>query len=168
MQSSSAGKELTFPPLPSGVDLKTIYADFLKFIYKSTTEFFRRNMEGGSNIWSRLEAKTEFIFATPNGWDVRQQGFLRDAAMQGGLLPAHNTDDRIGFITEAEASVHFAMAHSNSKDWMKRGTVFAILDAGGSTVDTTLYWCKSVKPHLKLEEVKGSECVQVSSIADPR
>ncbi|PVF91296.1 hypothetical protein CPB86DRAFT_878600 [Serendipita vermifera] len=165
MKSSSAGKELTFPPLPTGVDLKTIYADFLKFLYKSTGEFFRRNLEKpGSSVWNRLQGKTEFIFATPNGWDARQQGFLRDAAVQGGLLPSQGADDRIGFITEAEASVHFAMAHSDSRDWMRPGVVFAILDAGGSTVDTTLYRCKSAKPHLKLEEVKGSECVQAGGV----
>jgi hypothetical protein len=163
LNSFSVGKELTFPPLPPGVNIKTIYADFLKFLYGSTGEFIRRNIQGGATTWSRLQTKTEFIFATPNGWDARQQGFLRDAAVQGGLLPAHNADDRIGFITEAEASVHFAMAHSDSRDWMRPGVVFAILDAGGSTVDTTLYRCEAMRPHLKLKEVKGSECIQVST-----
>ncbi|KAG9023827.1 hypothetical protein FS842_005635 [Serendipita sp. 407] len=41
--------------------------------------------------------------------------------------------------------------------------MFAVTDAGGSTVDSTLYECKSVNP-LVLEEVCESECVQAGGV----
>jgi hypothetical protein len=162
MQKSSAGQVLSYPPLPSGVTIEQVYADFLGFLYRSTGEFFKQNINGGDAAWPKLQHNMEFVFAIPNGWDQRQQGFLRDAAIDAGLLPERNSDERIKFITEAEASVHFAMAHSDTRQWMKPGVIFAILDAGGSTVDTTLYRCKTVTPHLTLDEVCRCECVQVS------
>jgi len=42
--------------------------------------------------------------------------------------------------------------------------VFAVVDAGGSTVDSTLYECKGTTPKLILEEVCASECVQAGSV----
>jgi len=42
--------------------------------------------------------------------------------------------------------------------------LFAIVDAGGSTVDSTLYECKGTTPRLILEEVRASECVQAGSV----
>ena len=42
--------------------------------------------------------------------------------------------------------------------------MFAIVDAGGSTVDSTLYECKETTPKLILEEVCASECVQAGSV----
>jgi hypothetical protein len=100
------------------------------------------------------------VFCTPNGWDAVQQGFLRNAAIRAGVVRDRDVDGRIDFITEGEASVHYALEHSKSNQWMRPGSVFAVADAGGSTVDSTLYECKSVDP-LRLEEVCASECVQV-------
>ncbi len=42
--------------------------------------------------------------------------------------------------------------------------MFAVVDAGGSTVDSTLYECKETTPKLTLEEVCASECVQAGSV----
>ena len=42
--------------------------------------------------------------------------------------------------------------------------MFAVVDAGGSTVDSTLYECKETTPKLILEEVRASECVQAGSV----
>ena len=42
--------------------------------------------------------------------------------------------------------------------------MFAVVDAGGSTVDSTLYECKGITPKLLLEEVCASECVQAGSV----
>ena len=41
-----------------------------------------------------------------------------------------------------------------------------IVEIGGSTVDSTLYECKAVEPHVELQEVCASECVQVSHTSD--
>ena len=42
--------------------------------------------------------------------------------------------------------------------------MFVVVDAGGSTVDSTLYECKETTPRLTLEEVRASECIQAGSV----
>lgn len=72
-----------------------------------------------------------------------------------------DADSLLEYVTEGEASVHYALAHSQSATWLRKGVMFAVTDAGGSTVDSTLYECKEITPKLILEEVCSSECVQV-------
>jgi hypothetical protein len=81
-----------------------------------------------------------------------------------GALPANFEEDRLDFVTEGEASVHYALRHSRNPNWLKSGMMFALTDAGGSTVDSTMYICKQVTPNILLEEVCASECVQAGSV----
>ena len=60
--------------------------------------------------------------------------------------------------------MHYALGYSQSAQWLRKGVVFAVVDAGGSTVDSTLYECKETTPKLILEEVCASECVQAGSV----
>jgi hypothetical protein len=80
--------------------------------------------------------------------------------IKAGLVTKEEADERIEFISEAEASVHYTMAYTECNTWLKESSMFAIIDAGGSTVDSTLYECTSQQP-LRLEEVCPSQCVQV-------
>ena len=42
--------------------------------------------------------------------------------------------------------------------------MFVVVDAGRSTVDSTLYECKGTTPKLILEEVCASECIEAGSV----
>ncbi|KAG8822058.1 hypothetical protein FRC19_006794 [Serendipita sp. 401] len=106
----------------------------------------------------------EIILATPNGWDIREQGFLRRVAIRAGLISSSGAETRLTFITEAEASIHFALHHGSIRNWLRQGAMFAVVDAGGSTVDSTLYVCKSAQTPVRLEEVASSKCVQAGGI----
>ncbi|EJD54462.1 hypothetical protein AURDEDRAFT_110099 [Auricularia subglabra TFB-10046 SS5] len=161
---SAGGTNLEIPPLPEGVPLKQVYAHFLAYLYSHSTAFFRENSHDGASIWERLQDSVEIVLAIPNGWDVVQQGFLRDAIVLAGILPQRHEPRRLQFVSEAEASVHFALQHSDGARWLKPGTNFMVLDAGGSTVDSTLYRCTAVRPKIELEEVTASECVQAGSV----
>ncbi|KZV80678.1 hypothetical protein EXIGLDRAFT_780665 [Exidia glandulosa HHB12029] len=167
-QSMRVASNLDVPALPPGVALKKVYADFLEFLFNHAVEFFQSSSHDGARIWSRLGDSFVLVLATPNGWDAVQQGFLRDAVLRAGILPEDlSTEDlheRLQFVTEAEASVHFALEHTRGARWLGPGTNFAVLDAGGSTVDTTVYRCTAALPKVLLEEVTGSECVQAGSV----
>ena len=82
----------------------------------------------------------------------------------GGLLPEKHDESRLRFVTEGEASVHYALNYTQSAQWLRKGVLFAVVDAGGSTVDSTLYECKETTPKLVLQEVCASECVQAGSV----
>ncbi|CEL62443.1 hypothetical protein RSOLAG1IB_04799 [Rhizoctonia solani AG-1 IB] len=106
----------------------------------------------------------EVIIAHPNGWGIREQAFLRSVAVAAGFSTADQAPTKVRFVTEAEASVHFCIHHTNLGTVLKPGTNFAVCDAGGSTVDTTLYSVISMRPILKLKEERASACVQAGAI----
>jgi hypothetical protein len=154
-------KGFQIPRLPSGVTLMQVYADFLGYLFEHTREFFETRTPNGKDIWSRLQNDIVIVLTTPNGWDTRQQHFLQKAVVKAKLTREDDVDKRIEFITESEASVHFALPHTKTHTWLKPGTTFMVTDAGGSTVDSVLYECQAIDPKLVLREVCASDCVQV-------
>ncbi len=51
----------------------------------------------------------EFILSHPNGWEGKQQSEMRRAAINAGLVNANEALERISFVTEGEASLHFCL-----------------------------------------------------------
>ncbi|KAH7088652.1 hypothetical protein BKA62DRAFT_163401 [Auriculariales sp. MPI-PUGE-AT-0066] len=157
-----AANNLTPPPLPDGVTLKTVYVDLLTYLFTHARDYVDStslDIGGQGTLWSRLGTKFELCLAIPNGWDEVQQQFLREAVVTAGIFPADHDVDRLKFVSEAEAAVHFAIVYANIGTWLRVGNTLVVCDAGGSTVDSTVYKCTSTSP-LQLEEVTSSECVQ--------
>lgn len=149
------------PKLPAGVTIRQVYVDMMAYLMENTRRFYEGNNANGTGIWSRLRDSMIIVLSTPNGWDMPEQSFLRDAAIKAGLVAAQDAQDLIQFVTEAEASV-YATLSNHQEAWLKNDTIFAVVDAGGSTVDATLYDCKSINP-LELRKVCPSESMQVAS-----
>ena len=147
------------PPLPADVTITQVYADLMKYLMEHTQRFFETTTADGEEIWVRLRDTMVIVLATPNGWDIREQATLRKASIMASLVTEENAGQLLQFVTEAEASVHHVLA-TPSNDWLKTRTVFAVIDCGGSTVDTTVYRCVSTDP-LSLKEACPSNCVQV-------
>lgn len=150
------------PPLPEGVTLATVYSDYFKYLIRHTEEFVFAHIKEGENMWNNRKNQRTIVLTTPNGWGHREQEFLRDIAIRAGLVEEQHADRLLEFVTESEASVHFMLARSADTHWLKAGTTFAVVDAGGSTVDSTLYRCTGLEPRLVLEELPGSGSLQVS------
>ncbi|KAG9103546.1 hypothetical protein FRC06_010031 [Ceratobasidium sp. 370] len=130
-------------PLPSGIPLQRIYSDFLGYLLKHTRLFFEERIVDGSLVWENYRSKMEVVIAHPNGWGIREQTFLRAAAMDTGYIPP--------------ACPHRIRC-------FQAGTKFVVCDAGGSTVDTTVYSVVATRPMLKLKETRASACVQAGAI----
>lgn len=97
---------------------------------------------------------------------MEQQYDIRRAFKMANILsdPSRKDADRLQFVSEGEAAVHFALELPESRDWLRQDVVFGVLDAGGSTVDSTLYRCVTTSPGLVLEELTASECIQAGGI----
>ena len=132
----------------------------MKYLMVHTRKFFEATTADAAEIWARVNDNIVIVLATPNMWSIREQLILRRAAIMAGLVTDENANQLLQFVTEAEASVHYALAQDQGK-WLKERTVFAVIDCGGSTVDTTVYRCLSTSP-LGLTETCPSECVQVA------
>ncbi|CUA77246.1 Heat shock 70 kDa protein 12B [Homo sapiens] [Rhizoctonia solani] len=156
---------LNIDPLPNGISLLRVYSDFLGYLIRHTQSFFEDRMVDGRLLWQRYRPKMEFCIAHPNGWGIREQAFLRTAATNAGLVTNATAASCIRFVTEAEASVHFCIYHTNLGSRLRPGMNFAVCDAGGSTVDTTTYrQVNSTRSPLELEEARASACVQAGAI----
>lgn len=162
---NASTNELEIPPLPRGVSLKSVYVEFVNYVFEATRLHFEDSTPNGKEIWSRLISSAAVVFAIPNGWDTIQHEFLKEVAVDAGLF--QNSDDveqRIEFVTESEAAVHYVLHETNHATWIHPGTEFAVVDCGGSTIDSTIYRCKATEPKLELEEVAISECVQAGGV----
>lgn len=51
----------------------------------------------------------QIVIAHPNGWGIREQGVLRNAAAEAKLSSEDDAPSRITFVSEAEASLHFCL-----------------------------------------------------------
>ncbi|KDQ12540.1 hypothetical protein BOTBODRAFT_146727 [Botryobasidium botryosum FD-172 SS1] len=152
-------------PLPSGATIDKIYADFIGYLYAHTKRFFEVYILDGKNVWQKLESTTDFVIAHPNGWRLQEQAFLRSAAITAGLIDSEDAaKQRVTFVSEAEAAVHFVMIETDFQTRLQRGVELVICDAGGSTVDTTLYEVVELSPTLHLREKRTSACTQAGSI----
>jgi len=150
---------LEVPKLPPGTTITRVYADMMAYLMENTRRFYEENTSDGVQIWSRLRDTMVIVFSTPNGWDLREQDILRKAALMAELVTEETAAELVQFVTEAEASVYVAL-DNQPKSWLKKDTVFAVVDAGGSTVDITIYECTSTDP-VELREVCVRESIQV-------
>ncbi|CAE6471327.1 hypothetical protein ACGC1H_005400 [Rhizoctonia solani] len=159
-----AKHKLALDPLPYGVNLSTIYADFLRYVLEHTRKCFETTIINGSEVWQAHSQNMDIVIAHPNGWGVREQAFLRTSSVVAGFTFAENALDYVHFVTEAEASVHFCIHYTNLKSSLHPYTTFAVCDAGGSTVDTSVYLVEKTHPKLQLSETHASACIQAGSI----
>jgi hypothetical protein len=155
----SASHEPEIPSLPIGITIEQVYADMMKYMMKNTQQFFETTTANGAEIWARLRDGIVIVLPTPNGWDKQEQVILRKAAIMASLVTEKTAGQLLQFVTQAEASVHYALTQQPG-EWLTRRTVFAVIDCGGSTVDAAIYRCVSTSP-LGLEKVYPGECVQV-------
>lgn len=64
----------------------------------------------GHDIWSIAKDDIYFMLSHPNGWEGKKQNQMRKAAVKAGLVPDTPVgEERVSFVTEGEASLHFAI-----------------------------------------------------------
>lgn len=150
---------LTRPSLPTGVDIQQVYSDFIRFLYEAAHDYLLLTAFDGIEVWHRLKNDIILVFAIPNTWEFDVQTMIRDA-----VIAANIGHSELQFVTEAEAAVHYALERNGDRDWLQVGTTFLVMDAGGSTVDSTLYTCMATAPRLILKEACIPICQQAGAI----
>lgn len=133
----------------------------MTYLMEWTALFFeKRILPDGAATWRRLRKSILIILMIPKDWGFAEQELLRRAALEAELVTEETKHECIEFVTEGEASVHWTLAYHHNSGWISKDTLFTVVDAGGSTVDSTLYKCAKVGPNLELNEACTSECVQ--------
>ncbi len=97
-------------PLPPGKDVVEVFGDFYAYLVQCTLTFIQESHQNGSDVLSSCEDHIEYIINHPNGWEGIQQKKLRRAAVYAGIIPDNDKgQERIHFVTEGEASLHFCI-----------------------------------------------------------
>lgn len=95
----------TPPELPAGVEVQTVYHDFLSYLLEKTKiRLFELHPTG---IWDTLWGRAEIVMAHPNRWGDRQQRVLDAAAISTGLISAARAPTGLFFLEEGEAAASF-------------------------------------------------------------
>ena len=97
-----------------------VFADFLRYLLECAASYIQNTHANGPDLWNSVKSDIDYVLSHPNGWEGTQQSEMRRAAVLAGLV----TDDGIGhsrlsFVTEGEASLHFAVQNGLPPGAMK-------------------------------------------------
>ncbi|THH07993.1 hypothetical protein EW146_g9133 [Bondarzewia mesenterica] len=155
------------PNLPSCKrDIIDIFADFYRYLYERA-----------------LEGDIDFVLSHPNGWEGTQQSAMRRAAIKAELVPDSVAGrERVKFVTEGEASLHYCVSSGLVSDIIEARLVSSlvylnrkliplfqigknvmIVDAGGGTVDLSTYKFVESAPIL-IREMAAPGCIFQGSV----
>ncbi|KAJ2917958.1 hypothetical protein MD484_g2425, partial [Candolleomyces efflorescens] len=128
------------PPLPPGKNVVQVLADFLQYFRNCAMIYIKGAHPNGEDLWRSVSSDIEYVISHPNGWEGYQQSQIRRAVVLAGLIPdSPDGNSRVTFVTEGEASLHFAIDYGFPATSMKAGEGVIIVDAGGGTVDISAY-----------------------------
>ncbi|KAJ3998694.1 hypothetical protein F5050DRAFT_1868460 [Lentinula boryana] len=148
--------------LPPDKSIIQVYADFLRYLFSCCRTFIEeRILSGGVGFWESVQDRIVFVLSHPNGWEGLQQNSMRRAAVLAGLITENPEDrDRLHFVTEGEASLHFCI---NNRLTVKKDEGIIVVDAGGGTIDLSAYSVSDPDTNT-FEEITPSECCFSGSI----
>jgi hypothetical protein len=87
-----------------------VFADYLRYLLDCAAPFVEENHLDGRDLWTSLRDEMYFVLSHPNGWKGKEHSQMREAAVKAGLVPDNPSGhSRISFVTEGEASLHFAI-----------------------------------------------------------
>ncbi|KAJ6592476.1 hypothetical protein B0H19DRAFT_1364978 [Mycena capillaripes] len=156
---------LCLPPLPRMKTALDVFADFLRYLFYCAKLYITESYPNGGALWIGLESDMEFVLTHPNGWEGEEQAKMRRAAIIAGLIPdTHAGRQRVRFVTEGEASLHFCIMNGLATDPLRLGKGVVIIDAGGGTVDISAYRKLTTLRGETFEEIARPECLFAGSI----
>lgn len=147
------------PPLPLNKTIVDVLADFLKYLFNCASTFIQDTHANGPDLWASVEKEIDFVLSHPNGWEGIQQSQMKKAAVLAGLIPDTRLGhSRISFVTEGEASLHFAIQNGLPEGALKKGDGVVIVDAGGGTIDISVYSRNLKTTKEAYEEIAAPQC----------
>jgi len=158
----SALKELMLPSFPSGKNVVQVFSDFLGYLMDCTEKYIKETYATVTEeVWATLRRDMVIVLAHPNGWGGAQQQQMRRSAVLAKLIPdTASGHDRVFFVTEGEASLHYCIQGKFIDD-TRQG--FIVADLGGGTLDFSAYKVCGQMP-LKVEEIDAPKCILEGSM----
>ncbi|KAF9526171.1 hypothetical protein CPB83DRAFT_896323 [Crepidotus variabilis] len=157
------------PPLPPGKTVVEVIADFLAYLLECTATYIQDTHPNGKTLWQDFLSAThsptgasndgiDFVLSHPNGWEGKEQAQMRDAAVKAQLISDNaEGQDRISFVTEGEATLHFAV-QNELLSHIEQSEGIVVVDAGGGTIDVSTYKRQQDQGAQAFEEISEARC----------
>jgi hypothetical protein len=81
--------------------------------------FHPRTRTYGEELWESLGRNIDLILSHPNGWEGREQEFLRKSVVQASVFTEEEALSHVYFVTEGEATFNFCVANTRSGDLLE-------------------------------------------------
>ncbi|KAF8959248.1 hypothetical protein BDZ97DRAFT_1402193 [Flammula alnicola] len=169
LRSNVSEEQLLFgnlPPLPLNKTVVEVFADFYRYLLECSAHYIQDTHATGPTLWSSVKNDVEFVLSHPNGWEGKEQDQLRKAAVLAGLVPddSQKSHDRISFVTEGEASLHFVVQEGVLSSILEKGEGVLIVDAGGGTIDISSYRQNPKEVGTTFDEIAAPQCLFFGSL----
>lgn len=73
----------------------------------------------GEELWKRVKSNIDLILSHPNGWEGRQQEFLRKSVVNASIFTEEEALSRVSFVTEGEATFHYCVIETKTRESLK-------------------------------------------------
>ncbi|KAF6746720.1 hypothetical protein DFP72DRAFT_822694 [Ephemerocybe angulata] len=147
------------PPIPAGKTVVQVLADFMQYLYQCARAYISDTHANGQVLWASVESDIDYVISHPNGWEGYQQSQMCEAVALAGLIADSDLGkSRITFVTEGEASLHYAIRNGLSEEALENGHGIVIVDAGGGTVDVSAYRKRVDDGKGRFEEIAVPQC----------
>ena len=100
--------------LPPGKSTQDFFVDFIRYLFDSAKAFIQESEPMGGQIWESVEHNIDLVLAHPNGWEGREQQFLRESVVKASIFTEEEALSRVSFVTEGEAILNFCMTNTGS------------------------------------------------------
>ena len=81
----------------------------------------------GEGLWGSLNSNIDLILSHPNGWEGREQEFLRKSVVQASVFTEEEALSRVSFVTEGEASFNYCVTNTKSGELLE--VVFSLFNS---------------------------------------
>ena len=73
----------------------------------------------GKELWESVKHNIDLILSHPNGWEGREQEFLRKSVVQASVFTEQEALSRVSFVTEGEATFNFCAINTKSGELLE-------------------------------------------------
>ncbi|EIN04434.1 hypothetical protein PUNSTDRAFT_108180 [Punctularia strigosozonata HHB-11173 SS5] len=155
-------KDLVLKPLTGTLTADDIFSHYLGYVKEQLQEYISTVYADGPMLWTSLYSSLSLVLTTPNGWEGRQQGRMRQAAINADLVDAGGSN-RVRFVTEAEAAILYSIESGCIGSWLVPDANLVLCDCGGGTIDIIRYQIQKIGP-LRLQESAASRCYLAGAV----
>ncbi|KAI8143009.1 hypothetical protein BJV82DRAFT_613072 [Fennellomyces sp. T-0311] len=137
--------------LPSNLQIVDVITDYLHSFHQHACAEICTNTLGVSYDQSQFR----YFLTVPTTWNDRAKAIMREASIRAGLVKRGDHPDRLILVSETQAAVSYCQR----KLTLAHGQRFMICDAGGSTVDLTVFEIDKQKNGRRLyKELASNSC----------